>query len=286
MREEPVAALEGTNGYGQRVPAVDQATRILFALAHDPRGRATLTEVCRAVGIYKSKGQAILNTLRASDLVTKSDRDKTYALGPALLLLSRALLDHADLPQAAAPFLDELAQTSGTSAILSLIRGDEVYVAARRESPGGVGVTVRVGYRYPVAWGSMGKAIVSHFPEPELRRLLEEGPVYFEGRPGGVPSNPSALLAELDDARRRGYASDIGGIQPGLNAVSAPLFGARRPELPVGCLTVFGTFTAQETPAQGERIARVARELSARLGALLDATAIPAPPSYGAGRQT
>ncbi len=31
MREEPVAALEGTNGYGQRVPAVDQATRILFA---------------------------------------------------------------------------------------------------------------------------------------------------------------------------------------------------------------------------------------------------------------
>ena len=278
MHEGPTATLEGTNDYGQRVPAVDQSTRILFALANDPRGRATLTEICRQVGIYKSKGQAILNTLRAADLVTKSDQDKTYALGPALLLLSRALLDQADLPQAAGPFLQELAQTPGTSAILSLIRGDEVYVAARREWSGGVGVTVRVGYRYPVAWGSMGKAIVAYFPEGEVRRLLAEGPVYFEGRPGGIPADPAALLAELDDVRRLGYAADIGGIQPGLNAVSAPLFGSRRPELPVGCLTVFGTFTPQEAPARGEQIARVAHELSARLGALLDATAIP--PDY------
>ncbi len=278
MHEGPAAAIEGTNDYGQRVPAVDQSTRILFALANDPRGRATLTEICRQVGIYKSKGQAILNTLRAADLVTKSDQDKTYALGPALLLLSRALLDQADLPQAAGPFLEELAQTPGTSAILSLIRGDEVYVAARREWSGGVGVTVRVGYRYPVAWGSMGKAIVAYFPEAEVRRLIAEGPVYFEGRPGSIPADPAALLAELDEVRRRGYAADIGGIQPGLNAVSAPLFGTRRPELPVGCLTVFGTFTPQEAPTRGEQIARVAHELSARLGALLDATAIP--PDY------
>ena len=76
------------------------------------------------------------------------------------------------------------------------------------------------------------------------------------------------MLAELDDVRRRGYATDIGGIQPGLNAVSAPLFGARRPERPVGCLTVFGTFTPEEAPAQGEKIARVARDVErAGLGA-------------------
>jgi DNA-binding IclR family transcriptional regulator len=284
MHETPGTSTESASGYGQHVPAVDQAARILFALAGDARGRATLTELCREVGIYKSKGQAILNTLRAIDLVTKSDQDKTYALGPALLLLSRALLDQADLPQAAAPFLDELAQTSGTSAILSLIRGNEVYIAARRESPGGVGVTVRVGYRYPVAWGSMGKAIVAFFPEVDVQRLLAEGPVYFAGRPGGIPEDPATVAAELATVRKRGYATDIGGIQPGLNAVSAPLFGARRPEEPVGCLTVFGTFTPEESSARGAQVSGVAHDMSARLGALLDATALPATRSIARGR--
>jgi DNA-binding IclR family transcriptional regulator len=177
-----------------------------------------------------------------------------------------------------------LAQTPGTSAILSLIRGDEVYVAARRESPGGVGVSVRVGYRYPVAWGSMGKAIVAFFPEADVQRLLAEGPVYFAGRPGGVPEDPTTMAAELATVRERGYATDIGGIQPGLNAVSAPLFGARRPEEPVGCLTVFGTFTPEESSARGAQVSGVAHDMSARLGALLDATALPATRSIARGR--
>lgn len=67
--------------------------------------------------LYKSKGKAILN---------KSQHDKTYSLGPDLLLFSRALLDQTDLTRAAAPFLQELAVVPGTLAFLALIRSPPI----------------------------------------------------------------------------------------------------------------------------------------------------------------
>src|SRR5665811_235914 len=123
--------------YDQNVPAVDQAARILYYLAADARGHSSLTEVCNAVGIYKSKGRAILNTLRTANLVDRNDQDKTYTLGTGLLVLSRAALDRTDLSTATAPFLEQLAVHPGTCAFLALIRDGELYVVAKREAPGG-----------------------------------------------------------------------------------------------------------------------------------------------------
>jgi len=95
----------GKDSYLQLVPAVDQAIRLLFSLANTVGGEASLTQLTKEVGISKSKGLAILNTLRNAGLVTRDDRSKNYSLGPNLLLLSRALINNTDLATAAAPYL-------------------------------------------------------------------------------------------------------------------------------------------------------------------------------------
>ncbi|MHB8870836.1 MAG: IclR family transcriptional regulator, partial [Thermoleophilia bacterium] len=256
--------------YGQKVPAVDQATRILYFLAGDPRGQSTLTEICKGVGIYKSKGKAILNTLRSANLVTKGERDKTYALGPGLLLLSRALLDQSDLTRAAAPFLEELAVVPGTLAFMTLIRDSQQYVVARSESPGGISVSIRVGYHYPLTWGSMGKAIVAFLPEAEREALLAAPPLFFHGDLRTDPQDVDALRAELDECRRSGYGADLGAITPGLNAVSAPLVGGRGVVRPVGTVSIAGAFPVEDGQEHGRRVAAKAREMRVRLGPLLD----------------
>ena len=91
------SATGGKDSYLQLVPAVDQCVRLLFSLANTVGGEASLTELTKEVGIGKSKGLAILNTLRSAGLVTRDDRTKNYALGPNLLLLSRALINNTDL---------------------------------------------------------------------------------------------------------------------------------------------------------------------------------------------
>ena len=267
MTVEPAA------DYDQNVPAVDQAARILYFLAGDTRGRCTLTEICSAVGIYKSKGRAILNTLRSADLVNRNDQEKTYSLGTGLIELSRAVLDRTDLSSVVAPYLEQLAVHAGTCAFLALTRDAEFYVVARREGPGGLSVTIRVGYHYPLTWGSMGKAIVAFLPAPEREELLAQGTLYFYGDPGARPVDHEVVRRELDECRRLGYGVDLGAIQQGFSAVSAPLFGSRQPSRPVGVVTLFGTFPAEEAVAHGERVAAVAREMRARLGPLFDGIA-------------
>ena len=261
--------------YVQLVPAVGQANRILFALAHEWNGAVSLTEICLTVGINKSKGLAILNTLRNAGLVTRSERSKTYRLGPGLLTLSRALLDHTDLAQISSPFLDRLAVSTGCTALMGLVSGDRVFVVARREAPIAMGIAVHVGHRFPLTWGAHGKAILAALPEEERERILAEGPVFVHGRDGDPVLDLEALRAELDECRRAGYGHDLGVTRPGVNAVSAALvdelsgtsrFGSSRV---VGCLVVVGTFPLDSVEEYGTRVAATAREMSPHLGSLL-----------------
>ena len=98
----------GKDCHLQLVPAVDQAVRLLFSLANTVGGEASLTQLTKEVGISKSKGLAIPNMLRSAGLTVRDERSKNYALGPKLLLLSRALINNTDLARAAAPDLEEL----------------------------------------------------------------------------------------------------------------------------------------------------------------------------------
>lgn len=73
-------------------------------------------------------------------------------MGGCLLLLSRA----------AAPFLEELAVVPGTLAFLTLIRDSQQYVVARSESPGGISVSIRVGYHYPLTSDAVCEYVARH----------------------------------------------------------------------------------------------------------------------------
>lgn len=170
--------------YAQYVPAVDQAARILFALGKNPQGSATLTEICAEVGISKSKGLGILNTLRSAGLIAKNDRSKTYGLGPHLLVLSRALLDKTDLAHEAGPYLAGLAEATGCTALLGLISGDRLFVIARREARAVLGIAVHVGNRFPLTLGAHGKAILAALPPEELEQTLAQESLYVYGDAG------------------------------------------------------------------------------------------------------
>jgi DNA-binding IclR family transcriptional regulator len=254
------------------VPAVDQASRILFALGRNPRGSATLTEICGEVGISKSKGLAILNTLRSAGLVARNDRSKTYGLGPRLLTLSRALLDHTDLAHEAAPYLDDLVAATGCTALLGLVSGDRLFVIARREARAAMGIAVHVGNRFPLTLGAHGKAILAALPDDELERMLERGSLYVYGESSKDAVDIPALRAELEECRRLGYAHDLSVTQTGIGAVSAVLIDEYSEVSPpgmsriVGCLIVVGTFGAEVAAEYGRTVAATARDLSLRGG--------------------
>lgn len=248
--------------YNPTVPAVDQASRVLVYLAKNPTPKASLTDICRDLGIHKSKGFSILHTLQKYRFVEKDLESKTYFLGPGLLPLSRKVLDNVDLSSIVAPFLDNLARETSSTAILGLVSEDHVFVVAKKQGNLDVEVTIAIGHRFRLTAGAHGKAIVAFMPPPERERILNHKNLYFHGEPERL--NRKRLSQELDRCRKTGYAKDLGGLLPGINALSSPIMAANGRV--VACIILIGTFGKTLIDQYGQSLARSTRDISRKLG--------------------
>jgi DNA-binding IclR family transcriptional regulator len=248
------------------VPAVEQASRVLFCLAGSRSSHMSLTEICAQVGIHKSKAFSILRTLQQFGLIQRNSDGKGYSLGPGLISLSRRVLDNLSAPRLAEPILRELALKTGSTAVLGLIADSNAVVVAKHESERDMGVTIRIGHRFPLTYGSHGKAIAAFLPQKELEQLLRGNKLYFQGDPAKL--DRVRLQEELARCRRDGFALDLGEMQPGLNAVAAPVLGPG--ETPVGYIVVIGLFSVKAARQFGSLVAHAGKSLSRQLGAEIE----------------
>jgi DNA-binding IclR family transcriptional regulator len=263
----------GKDTYLQLVPAVDQATRILFILASTVSGESSLTEIAKETGISKSKGLAILNTLRGAGLVTRNERTKAYQLGPRILVLSRALVNHTDLAQSASPYLEALVSATGCTALLGVVSGETVFIVARRHAPGGTFFAFDVGHRYPLTWGAHGRAILASMSPEELEKRLGYRSIIQAGETAKDAVDVDQLRAEIEESRRLGYAMSMGSTWSGLNAIAAVLTvdepEAATGQRVAGCLVAVGTFAADQVEGIGRSVVDTAAQMSTQLGPLL-----------------
>lgn len=247
------------------VPAVEQTMRIMFHMAETGATHMSLTEIVSQVGINKSKVFCVLHTLQKFGVVQRDVGGKGYSLGPGLIALSRKFIDNTSIVRVAEPFLKELSDNSGGTTTLGLIAENSVFVVAKHEVERDVGVTIRVGHRFPLTMGSNGKAIAAFLPQKELDHLLSQKKLYFHGKSEKL--DRARLAKELAQARRDGFAVDLGEIKPGLNTVAAPVLGIG--EVPIGYIAVVGLFSAKATRQIGPSVAEAGRSLSRQLGALV-----------------
>lgn len=225
-----------------------------------------LSAISKEVGIHKSKGFSILNTLGQFGFVEKDFLTKTYSLGPGLLVLSRHVLDNIRYPEVVSPFLKRLAIETNGTAIFGLINGEHVLVVGKHEGNQNIGFTVRLGHRFHITLGAHGKSIVAFMPEAEKEKFLNKKRAYFYGNPSSLDVN--RLREDLATCRELGYAVDMGEITPGVIVVAAPLF-AYQNKL-IGCLILMGTFSETKIQEYGPKIAALARQVSIKLGAEIE----------------
>ncbi len=263
-RKPQKGSVRGRSVYKPLVPAVVQASRVLLCLGESPDFKMRLTEICKQVGIHKSKGHSILNTLKQFGFVEKDPRTKTYSLGPALIFLSRHVLDNLHYPEIVAPFLDDLAKETSGTALFGLIYGEHLLVVGKREGNQNIGFSIRLGHRFHITLGAHGKAIVAFMPEAEREKILTKKRIYFHGLDLSR-LNMKRLRDELAQCRQLGYAQDVGEITAGVNFVGAPVFGVE--EKIVGCIVLIGTFAESLIEKYGPKTADVARRISYKLGA-------------------
>lgn len=254
---------KGKSAYKPIVPAVEQASRILICLGESSNSKMSVTDICRQVGIHKSKGYSILHTLMKYGFTEKDQQTKTYSLGPSLLFLSRNFLDGLYYPDVVAPFTESLARDTGGTAMFGLISDSHVFVLNQREGNGNIGFRLRIGQRFHITLGAHGKAIVAFLPEAERKAILSRKKLYFHGDPSRVEMK--RLEEEFARCRESGFACDIGEVTPGVTVISAPVFGLR--EKLIGCVGLIGFYPKRKIEEYGSKVASVAKQISHKLGA-------------------
>ena len=126
------AGLPAGTAYSERVPAVARAVQALEYLAA-VQTPVSLAGISRAIGVGPSSLLAILTTLRANGLVSRSARDGRYSPGPGLVALGSAAAQGLEPLQTFDRLAESLVETLGETVLLLVQQGDGLVLAAARD---------------------------------------------------------------------------------------------------------------------------------------------------------
>jgi IclR family KDG regulon transcriptional repressor len=178
-----------------------------------------LSELARRLGVSGPTLFRILATLAARGYVRKSAA-RRYALTLKPWELGAKAVRRIGLRERAQPFLDRLAAETGEAVHLSVLDGDGIVIVDKRDSLHPVRVDTFVGQRAPAHCSATGKAILAFMPPETVESLLCER---LARHTDATIVDRAALLRELAEVRRLGWARNRGEWRPGVCAVAVPM---------------------------------------------------------------
>ncbi|MGG5817725.1 IclR family transcriptional regulator [Falsiroseomonas sp. HW251] len=250
------------NGSDYLSPPVQRATKLLRRIAEGDRV-TNMSRTARELDISRTTLLRLLHTLEAERFIEPAG-DSGWRIGPGLIAIAAHAFASGDLAEAAQPVLQALAESVGMSAHLGVLDGREVVYLVRRTPSAAFVSNIRVGSRLPAHAANMGRIILAHLPEAEVRALYAGAPM--TAVTPHTATTVDGLLARLAQDREAGLAWSEGFFEPGIGSVAAAVRDARG--RPVAAINVSGQVVNFEANRAriGAAVSDAAAEISGRLG--------------------
>jgi len=223
-----------------------------------------VSELGRRLSLHKSTVSRLLATLESEGLLERAPGTEKYRLGPEIARLAGHAEHLYDVREAARPFLVELAALTRETANLAVLDGDEVNNVDQVSGPHLVRIGNWVGRRTPLHCVANGKALLAFLPTADAERLTA---VPLAAYTPLTITRCDALRAALELVRQQGYATALGEIEEGLNAIAAPILNAEGAV--VAAISVSGPayrVTAERVPQLGQTTREFGQRVSQRMG--------------------
>ena len=196
------------------VQSVDRAVTVLEILARE--GEAGVTEIALELGVHKSTAFRLVAALENRGLVAQHmDRGK-YRLGVGILRLAGATTARLDLVQESRPISERLAQEVGETINIAVLADGFALYLDQVAGPSALQTRNWVGQRLALHATSNGKVLLAYLPDAHAAEPLEQYTEY-------TVVDAAVLEKQLDEVRRRGYATTVDELEIGLTAVAAPV---------------------------------------------------------------
>lgn len=231
---------------------------ILLLLTEGPM---TVSQVSAALGMPKTSAYDILSALVEKGFV-QLDELKRYSLGLATYRVGMCYIGSADLFSAGHHRLQKLSAALGQTVYLAVEeKGSVIYLdKAEQDSP--IRFTRNAGDRNELYRTGLGKAILAARPE-----LVDALPFPLQRRTETTLCTKQALLDDLAETARRGYALDMGEDNELLRCIAVPV--RDRSGVAIGalsCSMLAPEYEKADIPAMVAALTKTALEISHSLG--------------------
>ncbi len=184
-----------------------------------------ISELARELALTRSTTHRYVATLAALGFLVQDASTSKYRLGPRVLDLGFSVLGSLELREIAGPYLRRLTDTTGHTSNLAIRDDADVILIDRvRGRPGRyhhLEFTLHAGSRIPAYCSATGKVLLAFLPRPDLEQILQRIDLVQRG-PRTLTSK-KALLAELDQVRRTGIATNDEELESALRSIAAPV---------------------------------------------------------------
>ena len=197
---------------------IERLTSLLDAIAAEP---GPLAVIAARAGLSEPTALRYLNSVVRNGWVERDPRSRHYRIGMRLFALSRSALGRQGLMGLAGTAMATVVDACEETATLGVRTGDQLVIAHAVESRHPIRKGAAIGETD--AWHStgLGKAILSTLTESEVRETLRR--YDFQPTTRKTLTSVKALLVDLAEVRRRGYAIDDEESVIGLRCVAVPV---------------------------------------------------------------
>jgi DNA-binding IclR family transcriptional regulator len=229
-----------------------------------------VTELSRRLGLHKNNVFRLLATLEHRGFIEQNRETESYRLGPKTLQIGSVFIEQRECRRQARPILEELTAATGETAVVAVLRAAKVVYMDGVETDRTVRAVSRVGAMLPAHCTAAGKIQLAFLPAAEIERLYPDAelPAATER----TLRSRSALLAELQDAHRQGYALENEECDVEVRGIAAPVRDVTgRVIAALGIIAPASRLTDDRIRqgGAGGKVQEAARALSAKLGFVL-----------------
>ncbi|MEX0696105.1 MAG: IclR family transcriptional regulator [Dongiaceae bacterium] len=250
-----------------RVQSLGRGLELLDLIARRGREGGRLSDLAREISLSKAACYAMLQTLLARGYIADRGKgiERRYRLGMTLVRLGEQAIGNIALSDIAVPVLRDLTAAVGLTSRVAVLDDGYAVVVGRVDAPGAIRFDAALGRRELPHCSAVGKALLASLPSEQARAILHR-----TGLPERSPhtlTTESALMHDLADTLRRGYAIDDEEDTEGVMCVGACVFD--RSGAAAGAISVTGLkqrILDRGTDIVGHAVIRHADRISAAMG--------------------
>ncbi|MEN3366443.1 MAG: hypothetical protein V7606_3717 [Burkholderiales bacterium] len=238
----------------------------ILGLFAEESGELGVRDIARRLDISSSITHRLVRTLSEMGFLQQNPETQRYRIGSKAFEIGNTYLRFNNLETIAARELSVLADVHQLNTFLGIIEGKTVVYLLTMQSSGPITVRSVPGTRAPLHSTAIAKAILADLSDDEILKVL--GPGSLEAVTPHTKTDPLAILKDIHEVRRKGYAISDEEYVDGVLTIGASV----RDRTGLAIAGISGSVPRQlhknsDTPRIGKLLIEAAARISKALGA-------------------